>query len=66
MPRSQTQLLKDFYRAVLQEGELAGWPYSLLSAATHGRFRQAKEISHRFLQLRISAAPTECYYISIP
>ena len=41
VPRSQTQLLKDFYRAVLQEGELAGWPYSLLSAATHRRFRQA-------------------------
>lgn len=40
-PRSETQLVKDFYRAVLREDELAGWPYSLLSAATHGRFRQA-------------------------
>lgn len=41
VPRSETQLVRDFYRAVLQEDELAGWPYSLLSAATHGRFRQA-------------------------
>jgi hypothetical protein len=41
-PRSETQLVKDLYRASgLQEDELAGLPYSLLSAATHGRFRQA-------------------------
>lgn len=41
-PPSETQLVKDFYRASgLQEDELAGMPYSLLSAATHGRFRQA-------------------------
>ncbi|WP_131810011.1 hypothetical protein [Mycolicibacterium fortuitum] len=39
---SETQLVKEFYRASgLQEDELAGMPYSLLSAATHGRFRQA-------------------------
>src|SRR6185369_4012853 len=37
-----TQLVKDLYRASgLHEDELAGLPYSLLSAATHGRFRQA-------------------------
>lgn len=41
-PPTETQLVKDFYRASgLQEDELAGVPYSLLSAATHGRFRQA-------------------------
>lgn len=41
-PPTETQLVKDFYRASgLQEDELAGMPYSLLSAATHGRFRQA-------------------------
>lgn len=41
-PPSETQLVKDFYRASgLQDDELAGMPYSLLSAATHGRFRQA-------------------------
>ncbi|MBE5469537.1 hypothetical protein [Mycobacteroides abscessus] len=40
-PPSETQLVKDFYRASgLQEEDLAGLPYSLLSAATHGRFRQ--------------------------
>lgn len=40
-PPSETQLVKDFYRASgLHEDELAGMPYSLLSAATHGRFRQ--------------------------
>lgn len=38
-PPSETQLMKDLYRAVLQEDDLAGWPYALLSAATHGRFR---------------------------
>jgi hypothetical protein len=42
VPRSETQLVKDLYRASgLHEDELAGLPYSLLSAATHGRFRQA-------------------------
>lgn len=41
-PPSETQLVKDFYRSSgLQEDKLAGLPYSLLSAATHGRFRQA-------------------------
>ena len=41
-PPSETQLVKDLYRASgLDEDELAGLPYSLLSAATHGRFRQA-------------------------
>ncbi len=41
-PPSETQLVKDVFRAAgLQEGELAGLPYSLLSAATHGRFRHA-------------------------
>lgn len=38
-PPSETQLMKDLYRTVLQEDDLAGWPYALLSAATHGRFR---------------------------
>lgn len=38
-PPSETQLMKDLYQAVLQEDDLAGWPYALLSAATHGRFR---------------------------
>lgn len=40
-PPSETQLVKDLYSAVLQEDDLAGVPYGLLSAATHGRFRQA-------------------------
>lgn len=40
-PPSETKLVRDLYRASgLEEGELAGLPYSLLSAATHGRFRQ--------------------------
>jgi hypothetical protein len=42
VPQSETQLVRALYRASgLQEDELAGLPYSLLSAATHGRFRQA-------------------------
>jgi hypothetical protein len=41
-PPSETDLVKDLYRASgVQEDELAKAPYSLLSAATHGRFRQA-------------------------
>ena len=39
-PPSETQLMKDLYREVLGEDELAGLPYALLSTATHGRFRQ--------------------------
>lgn len=41
VPPSETRLVKGLYRASgLEEDELAGLPYSLLSAATHGRFRQ--------------------------
>ncbi|WP_231752535.1 hypothetical protein, partial [Mycobacterium gordonae] len=41
-PPAETQLVKDLFQAAgLQERELAGLPYSLLSAATHGRFRHA-------------------------
>ncbi|MGP4057790.1 hypothetical protein ACTWP6_23695 [Mycobacterium sp. 4D054] len=46
-PLPETQLVKDFYRASgLQEDELAGLPYSLLSAATHGRFRHAGLVNY--------------------
>jgi hypothetical protein len=39
---SETQLMEDLYRAAgLQKANLARLPYSLLSAATHGRFWQA-------------------------
>lgn len=42
VPPPETRLVKDLYRASgLEEDKLAGLPYSLLSAATHGRFRQA-------------------------
>lgn len=42
VPPPETRLVKDLYRASgLKEDALAGLPYSLLSAATHGRFRQA-------------------------
>ncbi|WAC89378.1 hypothetical protein [Mycobacterium sp. Aquia_213] len=41
-PPPETQLMKDFYRAAgVGEDALARMPYKLLSAATHGRFRQA-------------------------
>ncbi len=41
LPPSETRLVNDLYReSGLAEKKLAGLPYSLLSAATHGRFRQ--------------------------
>lgn len=47
VPPSETQLVKDLYQASgLQEEELAGLPYSLLSAATHGRFRQVELVGY--------------------
>jgi hypothetical protein len=40
--QSETQVVKDLYLAAgVQKDELAKLPYSLLSAATHGRFRHA-------------------------
>lgn len=40
VPPSETQLVRDLFRASgLHDDQLAGLPYSLLSAATHGRFR---------------------------
>lgn len=46
-PPSETQLMKDLYQASgLADDDLAGLPYSLLSAATHGRFLQAGLIEY--------------------
>ena len=46
-PPSEKQLMKDLYQAAgLQTDQLAGFPYSLLSAATHGRFRQAGLVTY--------------------
>lgn len=42
LPPSETQLVRELFRAAgLEDDQLAGLPYALLSAATHGRFRHA-------------------------
>jgi hypothetical protein len=65
-PPSETQLVKDFYRASgLQEGELAGLPYSLLSAATHGRFRQAGLVSYASAGPSVGGVSTAAMHVTL-
>lgn len=65
-PPSETQLVKDFYRAAgLQEDELAGLPYSLLSAATHGRFRQAGLVSYAPAGPSVGGVSTAAMHVTL-
>ena len=65
-PPSETQLVKDFYRASgLQEDELAGLPYSLLSAATHGRFRQAGLVRYASASPSVGGVSTAAMHVTL-
>jgi hypothetical protein len=65
-PPSETQLVKDFYRASgLQEDELAGPPYSLLSAATHGRFRQAGLVRYASASPSVGGVSTAAMHVTL-
>ena len=56
----------DFYRAAgLQEDELAGLPYSLLSAATHGRFRQAGLVSYASAGPSVGGVSTAAMHVTL-
>lgn len=65
-PPTETQLVKDFYRASgLQEDELAGMPYSLLSAATHGRFRQAGLVGYAEAGPSVGGVSTAAMHVTL-
>jgi hypothetical protein len=65
-PPSETQLMKDLYRASGVHGDdLAGMPYKLLSAATHGRFRQAGLVSHEPVGPSVGGVVTAAKYVPL-
>lgn len=65
-PPPETQLVKDFYRASgLHEDELAGLPYSLLSAATHGRFRHAGLVSYAGAGPSVGGVSTAAMHVTL-
>ncbi|MFQ2878634.1 hypothetical protein ACLILY_25280 [Mycobacterium sp. MS3] len=58
--------MNDFYRAAgLQEDELAGLPYSLLSAATHGRFRQAGLVGYASAGPSVGGVSTAVMHVTL-
>lgn len=66
-PPSETQLVKDFYRASgVHEDELAGVPYSLLSAGTHGRFRQIGLVRYAPVGTSVGGVQTAAKYVTLP
>lgn len=66
VPPSETRLVKDLYRASgLQERELAGMPYSLLSAATHGRFRQAGLVGYAATSPSVGGVSTAAMHATL-
>jgi hypothetical protein len=65
-PLSETQLVKDLYRASgLQDDELAGLPYSLLSAATHGRFRHVGLVGYAPAGLSVGGVSTAAMHVTL-
>jgi hypothetical protein len=65
-PPSETQLVKDLYRAAgLQEDELAGLPYSLLSAATHGRFRHVGLVGYASTGPSVGGVSTAAMHVTL-
>lgn len=65
-PPSETQLVKDLYRASgLQEDELAGLPYSLLSAATHGRFRHVGLVGYASAGPSVGGVSTAAMHVTL-
>lgn len=66
LPPSETRLVKDFYRALgLREDELAGLPYSLLSAATHGRFRQSGLVGYASTGPSVGGVSTAAMHVAL-
>lgn len=65
-PPSETLLVKDLYRASgLHEEDLAGLPYSLLSAATHGRFRQAGLVGYASTGPSVGGVSTAAMHVTL-
>lgn len=65
-PPQETQLVKDFYSASgLHEAELAGLPYSLLSAATHGRFRHAGLVGYAAAGPSLGGVSTAAMHVTL-
>ncbi|MCA2265184.1 hypothetical protein A5626_01710 [Mycobacterium marseillense] len=65
-PPSETQLMKDFYRASgVHEDDLARMPYSLLSAGTHGRFRQAGFIGYAPVGPSVGGVSTAAMHVTL-
>lgn len=65
-PPSETQLMKDFYRASgVHEDALAGMPYKLLSAATHGRFRQAGLVGYASVGPSVGGVQTAAKHVTL-
>lgn len=65
-PPSETQLVKDLFRASgLQDDQLAGLPYSLLSAATHGRFRHAGLVGYAAAGPSVGGVSTAAMHVTL-
>lgn len=65
-PPPETQLVKNLYLASgLQEDELAAMPYSLLSAATHGRFSQAGLIGYAAAGPSVGGASIAAMHVTL-
>jgi hypothetical protein len=65
-PPSETQLVRDFYRASgVHEEDLAGVPYSLLSAGTHGRFRQNGLVGYAPVGPSVGGVSTAAKYVTL-
>lgn len=65
-PPSETRLVKGLYRAAgLQEDELAGLPYALLSAATHGRFRHVGLVGYASTGPSVGGVSTAAMHVTL-
>ena len=65
-PPSETLVVNDLYRASgLQEGQLAGLPYSLLSAATHGRFRHVGLVGYASTGPSLGGVSTAAMHVTL-
>lgn len=65
-PPSETQMVKDLYRASgLQDDDMAGLPYSLLSAATHGRFRHAGLVGYGSAGPSVGGVSTAAMHVTL-
>ncbi len=66
-PPSEKQLVKNLFGAAgLQEGNLAGLPYSLLSTATHGRFRSVGLVGYASVGPSVGGVSTAAMGVALP